>query len=92
MTLGYEVNKGTLDMKVADAVMSVRNALDKVEAVAAWLANHPAVDSVDPLTEPPFGYTADEAYVIRVYFESVESLRVNNQNISDIGRKMTGLE
>lgn len=91
MSLGYNVDKGTLDMKLADAVMSVRSALAKVESIAAWLANHPS-DGTDPLTQEPFNYTTDEAYVIRVYFESVEALRVGNPSLSGLGRKMTGLE
>lgn len=92
MTVGLEVTKAVLDMKIADAVMSVRSALDKVETIASWLVNHPTVDSVDPLTLEPFGYTADEAYAVRLYFESVEGIRTSNPNLSAVGRKMTGLE
>lgn len=92
MALGYEVNKGTLDAKCAEAVISVRAALVKVETVAAWLANHPVVESVDPLTAEPFNYSTDEAYAMRLYFESVDSIRSTNTNLTDIGRKMTGLQ
>jgi hypothetical protein len=72
--------------------MAMRSALEKVEAVQAWLANHPVVDNVDPLTAEPFGYTEDEAYAMRLYFGTVDSIRTSNANITDIGRKMTGLE
>lgn len=92
MTLGIEVTKQMLDAKVAQAVISVRSALEKVQAIQAWLVNQPVVDNVDPLTQAPFDYTADEAYAIRLYFGSVDSIRTNNASISDVGRKMTGLE
>lgn len=92
MTLGIEVTKQMLDGKVAQTVVAVRSALEKVASVQAWLANHPVVDNVDPLTQEPFGYTEDEAYAMRMYFGTVDQIRVNNANISDVGRKMTGLE
>lgn len=92
MSLGIEVNKQMLDSKIAQAVLAVRSALEKVETVQAWLANQPVVDGADPLTEMPYNYTEDEAYAIRLYFGSVDSIRTGNQNIADIGRKMTGLE
>lgn len=92
MTLGIEVTKNALDSKAAQAVLAVRSALEKVEAVQAWLANHPVVDAVDPLTLEPFNYSDDEAYAMRLYFGTVDGLRTSNVAISDVGRKMTGLE
>lgn len=92
MTLGIEVTKSALDSKAAQAVLSVRSALEKVEAVQAWLANHPVIDAVDPLTQEPFNYSEDEAYAMRLYFGTVDGLRTSNVAISDVGRKMTGLE
>lgn len=91
MALGLEVNKGILDIKAAQAVLEMRSALDKTEAIAKWLANHPVVNTEDPLVID-FGYTADEAYALRLYFESVDAIRTNNTTLIDIGRKMTGLE
>lgn len=91
MGLGLEVNKQILDMKAAQAVLEMRSALDKTEAIAAWLANHPVVDGTDPLIAD-FGYNADEAYALRMYFEGVENIRTTNPNLISVGRKMTGLE
>lgn len=91
MGLGLEVSKPILDMKAAQAVLELRSALDKTEAIASWLANHPVVDGVDPLIAE-YGYTADEAYILRFYFEGVDAIRVNNPNLISTGRKMTGLE
>lgn len=91
MTLGIEVGKTALDSKMAQAVLAVRAALERVEAVQAWLANHP-VDGIDPLTEDPFNYTEDEAYAARLYFGTVDGLRISNVAMADLGRKMTGLE
>ena len=92
MTLGIEVTKPMLDGKVAQAVLAVRSALERVEAIQSWLANQPVVDGVDPLTLEPFGYNADEAYAMRLYFGTVDNIRTSNPSISDAGRKMTGLE
>ena len=91
MGLGLEVSKPVLDMKAAQAVLQLRAALDAHETVAAWLGNHPVVEAVDPLIEE-FGYTADEAYVLRFYFEGVDQIRTANPNLISTGRKMTGLE
>lgn len=91
MPIGYEVNASIFNTKVAEAVLAMRSALSKVEGIAAWLTNNPVVDGVDPLVAD-FGYTADEAYAARIYFETVDGIRVNNTNITAIGRKMTGLE
>jgi len=91
MGLGLTVDKPTLDMKAAQAVLELRSALNKHEAIAAWLANHPVVEAVDPLIAE-FSYNADEAYALRLYFEGVEAIRVGNPNLIAVGRKMTGLE
>lgn len=92
MTLGIEVTKSALDSKCAQAVLAMRSALEKVEALQAWLGNHPVVNDVDPLTEDPFNYSTDEAYAMRLYFGTVDGLRTTNTAMSDVGRKMTGLE
>jgi len=91
MSIGLEVDKGSLDNKTAQAVLEMRNAFEKVESIAKWLANNPVINTVDPLIEV-YGYNVDEAYVLRFYFEGVDALRVNNLNLLETGRKMTGLE
>lgn len=93
MPLGYEVNKGILDQKAGEAVLSLRAALDQIENVAGWLNNNPnegATPETDPLVTD-FGYTTDEAYVLRIFFETVSQLRIANASVIEIGRKMTGL-
>lgn len=94
MALGYEVNKGILDTKSAQAVLAMRAAFEKVESIAEWLADHPvpAEGGTDPLTTDPYNYTTDEAYAIRLYFETFNTVRTNNAAAFDAGRKMTGLE
>lgn len=89
--LGFLVNKDVLDNKSAQAVLSLRDAFDKVEAIAKWLGDHPNAGT-DPLTLDPFNYSADEAYALRVFFETFETVRENNTAAFDAGRKMTGLE
>lgn len=92
MALGREVNKSILDTRVAEAVLALREAMEDSESIAKWLANNPVHEGVDPLTLDPFMYSVDEAYLVRLYFEQVEALRVANQNLADLGRKMTGLD
>lgn len=91
MTLGFDVNKGTLDMKAAQAALGLRSAFDQVETITKWLANHPN-PGTDPLTLEPFNYTADEAYAMRSFFETMDGVRIANAATFDTGRKLTGLE
>lgn len=92
MSLGYNVDKGTLDMKVAQATLHLRSAFEQIETIDTWLANNPVPNGgTDPLIET-FGYTADEAYVMRLYFDTFNAVRVANASTFDVGRKMTGLE
>jgi hypothetical protein len=90
MSLGFDVTKPILDQKAAQAVLAVREAFDQVETVTKWLANHPN-PGTDPLTQDPFNYTADEAYALRNYFETMDGVRTTQAATLDIGRKMTGL-
>jgi hypothetical protein len=78
-------------MKAAQTVLMLRQSFENVEAISAWLANHPN-GGTDPLTQDPYGYTADEAYILRLFFETMESVRTENSSTFEIGRKITGLE
>lgn len=91
MGLGMEVTKGILDMKSAEAVLQMRSALNRTESIAKWLAAHSASEDGDPLVTE-FGYSSDEAYILRSYFENVDAIRTNNTNLIALGYKMTGLE
>lgn len=88
--LGYTVNKAVLDSKAADTVIAVREAFEKVETMASWLVNNPKDGNDDPLVDD-FDYTEDEAYALRLYFETMNTVRLNNVNMANVGRKMTGL-
>lgn len=90
MVLGYEINKNILDHKCALAVLKLRDAFEQVETVAKWLANQPNVPD-EPLVSV-YNYTPDEAYVLRLFFETFNTVRINNAGMFDTGRKMTGLE
>jgi len=88
--LGNEVSVYTLNNTVASAAINLREAFDKIETIAKWLENHPNDGGNDPLVNQ-FGYSADEAYVLRVYFETLNTVRINNEATFELGRKMTGL-
>lgn len=87
---GIEVTKSVIDTRVAEAVLALRLAFDKIENVAKFLANNPNGET-DPLISV-YGYSADDAYLIRLVFESFESTRVNNATMFDTSRKLTGLD
>lgn len=89
--LGYEVSKGTLDMKAANTVLNLRSAFEQVENIAKWLVAHPSDGTNDPLVDS-FGYSTDEAYALRFFFETFDAVRTDNAGVFDVGRKMTGLE
>lgn len=91
MSLGYYVDQNTLNSKAGQTVMALRTAFDQVQAVAVWLSNHPVVNGVDPLISE-FNYTQDEAYVLRLFFNTFNTVRTDNAETFNIGRKITGLE
>lgn len=91
---GMQVDRFMLDSKAADAVLDLRRAFDKVEHIAKWLTNNPAkpaADGGDPLISE-FGYSEDDAYVVRVVFQNFDTVRVDNANNFDIASKLTGLD
>lgn len=96
MALGYDVTPAALNMKAAQAALAIREAFQKIETLSKWLANHPSVDNGDGTTTDPlvaeFGYTADEAYALRLYVETFQQVSVDKATTFDIGYKMTGLE
>lgn len=101
---GREVTRIDLDRETAEAVIAVREAFRRVRTVKAYLDQVPAnseggdpltlsvnpTDTMDASTAPgKFGYTEDEAYLIRVVFDQLTNLEV--QPILDTARKLTGL-
>jgi hypothetical protein len=91
MALGYEVSKPVLDSKAAQALLQLREAFENVEAVSKFLANNPSDGQVEPLVTV-YGYTVDEAYSLRLVFETFETIRINSLPTFEIARKVTGLE
>lgn len=89
--VGQEVNQHTVNYKSSEAVLAFRSAFAKSETLAKWLANQPVVDGNDPLVTA-FGYTTDEAYLLRTTFEQFEALRLGNLSLFETARKLTGLE
>lgn len=102
---GRTVTRSELDAKAADAVIAVRRAFVLVENVKSFLDNTPSnadggdpltkstaqTDSMDPSSAPgAFGYTEDEAYLIRLVFDQLSALEV--EPIIHTARKLTGLD
>jgi hypothetical protein len=92
MSVGNTVNKSILDIKAGQAVVALRFAFDLCETVDKFLVNTPMnSDNTDPLVTV-FGYTADEAYALRLVFQTIEGVRTANQTTWDTARKISGLE
>lgn len=102
---GRTVTRAELDAKAADAVIAVRKAFVLVENVKSFLDNTPQnaeggdpltlsttpTDPMDPTTAPGvFGYTDDEAYLMRIVFDQLSALPV--QDTLHTARKLTGLD
>ena len=104
---GREVTRIDLDARMSDSLVSLRTAVSKLENINEFLATIPVgEDGVDPLTistELPdpmdpssalgrFGYTEEEAELIRKVFGSLLALRTELQPVLKMSRKLTGLE
>lgn len=91
---GSPVDRNLLDAKMAEAIITLRQAFRKIETIKAYLANHPIPDNgagVDPLMGE-FGYDADDAYLIRLVFDDLDYARNNLNGTMINGRKLSGLE
>lgn len=91
---GSPVDRNLLDAKASEAIVTLRQALRKVETIQAYLVNHPVPDNgagVDPLMGD-FGYDADEAYLLRLVFGDLDYMRGNINGTMVNARKLTGLE
>jgi len=103
---GREVTRVELDARMSDSLVSLRNAVTKLENINEFLATIPVVEGTDPLTvstdlpdpmDPNsavgrFGYTEDEAQLIRSVFGSLLALRTQLAPVLKQSRKLTGLE
>lgn len=104
---GRQVTRQELDLRAAEAMIAVRDALRKVETIASFLANIPiGPDGVDPLTLTPddgtnpssapghFGYTPEEAKLIRYVVNGTRNVLAipENQAILKAGGQLTGLD
>lgn len=86
----YNTNQALINSKAAQAVHSLRTGFEMVNTYAAWLANQPVVNGADPL-ETIYGFSADEAYVLRTFFETMSQVSTTSQPAFELGQKITGL-
>lgn len=101
---GQAVTRQDLDYAVSQAIIDLRQACRKVDSINKFLSFHPSnAVGGDLLTNPlptasdptgavgGFGYTEDEAYLIRIIFEQLNGVRETALPILETGRKLTGL-
>lgn len=92
---GVTVSRNDLDWKASRTVLAIREAFENSEVIYNFLAQYPSnAEGGDHLTKPldqgGFGYTDDEAYLIRLVFEQLHALDI--EPILEQGSKLTGLE
>lgn len=89
--IGSEVQSYTINQKASSTAVALRDVFFRIETIAEWLELHPKVNGVDdPLLT--YGFTEDEVSLLRQYFTGMNDLRLANQALFDLGRRLTGLE
>lgn len=88
---GIRVDRQTIDVRLGEAALAVRDSFERVESIQLWLADHPGSGPQDPLVTS-FGYTEDEAYLIRLVFEQLNTMRTEHAATLVLTHKLTGLE
>lgn len=94
---GQEVTRNDLDYKISQVLVAARNVIKDIETVESFLERTPNdASGADPLTVAPadggkFGYTADEAYLIRSTFGQLHGLKPTVDPVLDTARGLTGL-
>lgn len=86
---GFAVTRDQLDPAAAEAVLAVRTAFDRVEVVANWLGDSSSASG--DILEVEFGYSREEAYLLRLVFEQLNAARLAAADTMVIARKLTGL-
>lgn len=91
---GQSVTRSDLDFAASTAIVSLREAMGRVKTVSFFLSTQRSdAPGGDPMTksqsEGGFGYTEDEAYLLRVLFGSLSSGDLTN--LDQQGRLLTGL-
>jgi len=104
---GRTVTRQELDSRMSESLVLLRDAVTKLENINEFLATIPVdAEGVDPLSIPAdlldamdptsavgrFGYTEEEAQLIRSVFGSLLALRTQLQPVLKQSRKLTGLE
>lgn len=91
---GQEVTRNELDLKMARTLVAARTVVSDLETINAFL-DRPEIDGVDLLTAAPaeggFGYSTDEAYLIRSTFQQLAGIRPTIGPILEAARGLTGL-
>jgi hypothetical protein len=70
VSVGYQVTKATLDNQVGNAVVQLRDALERFEPIKAWL--DATADAT--LEDAPFGYTSQEVAILKSAVTDITNL------------------
>lgn len=100
---GQEVTRNDLDYRMSQTVVAARNVIRELDTINMFLERMPvAADGIDPLTLPfapaeaggipgKFGYTEEEAYLIRSTFQQLAGMKPALDPILTTARALTGL-
>jgi len=88
---GMAVTRDSIDFKTAQAILDLRSAFEKVRHIQQFLVNSPVVNTVDPLVGT-YNYSVDDAYAIRLIFQTFNQVRTDQDSMFVIASKLTGLE
>lgn len=92
---GNLVGRSDLDWRISRAVIALRDDFESVGIIKGFLDQYPSnAVGGDVLTKTVkdngFGYTVDEAYLIRLVFDQFSALAL--APVLEQARKLTGLE
>lgn len=90
MTVGFVVDKGSLDSRVGEAARNLAVTLASIRKIKLWLDDNPGYDATSDLVA--LGYTEDEAYLLHTVFTQLDEIRTTHADALALARKLTGLE
>lgn len=91
MSAGFKVSRDLLDARAGEVARDLQRVLTRAEQIHLWLIDQPVVDGADPLVSE-FGYTEDEAYLLRSTFTDLTGLASAEDSVLVRTRKLSGLE
>ena len=93
MNIGIIVTPSMLAAQLGSVPLTIKEWYEKAVGINQWLLNNPPTGSpaVDPLTQAPFSYTADEAVLIRGAYADLAFQKQSGFDSSANVKELVGL-